>query len=521
MLTSNTLRFGTDIFGFFDSDDAGDTGDDESSSGTAIAPTVKRALLQAQPHGGGGWDCRYVTAVNGFNIQYTQPSSSKIRVVFKVEDDYMIFNNSVLQPFAYDASSSIDVLKYGNTVADLISLGSIPGFVGKRIWPVIALQAPSTLTAMPTISIGVVVQRGSEELSRTDESRVIELASSDSGGVPQISSITTVTDKVGNVSLDVKVRVRNADGNWSNYMKFSEVYGLEATAVQFQMTYNVSTTDGSDSATIKKIIIEHTTGETMVSSDGSAYLYSTVADYEVPLQRCYVTVRHSPLNDSEIRAYVNFMHKTKHRDLYKIGTANGSLQTFILGVNGERDPNIVAASVELYAGKSLIDDFAYTSDLSEVRLTAESGQEIYATYDYGHDVETWRRMTLEKTEPFNPKDGSCTSYYSYTLPDEEAGDADNPKTVSNVRLFFYRPLGKVENENLGKTNGKAQLFYLPHIPRASSITFSDSTIQHDFDPESYILTVQGKKANRDIIISYNWIGERVEVYSFTAGWSVA
>ena len=48
MLTSNTLRFGTDIFGFFDSDDTGDTGDDESSSGTAIAPTVKRALLQAQ-----------------------------------------------------------------------------------------------------------------------------------------------------------------------------------------------------------------------------------------------------------------------------------------------------------------------------------------------------------------------------------------------------------------------------------------------------------------------------------------
>ena len=516
MLKSNSIRFGTDEFGYAN-------GASEDGEGSNIISPFKKFALLIGKRGGGGWDCRYKDEVTGFELEYSQPTNCYIRLMFNVnQEGYYRFVNGNLELYSTEKPTLNQVLYDGNRIWDLVNVtkvGSIPGFVGKSIWPIIALQAPSDAEEMPWIKIGLNAKaNASTELQKTVESEVIALTTEDLS--PQIASITPKTSAKGNGSVDIKIRLRNGE-EWTDYMALDDAVEKEAQAVQFKYLYKVSTADGSDSVTVKNIVVAHTSGrETGATADGTANLYSTVIDYEVPLQRCNVIVRHEPLLDSEIQLYVNFMHKTEHREKIQIGTGTGSRQELSLGLDGTQataDPNVVPASLELYADGIPINDYSYNSVNSTVAFNAKKGAAILASYDYGNDSEVWRQMTHEVTEPFNPKNGLCTSYYHYLLPDE---DAEN-KTISNIRLRFRRLYGTVTNENLGTTTGKKMMFVLAHRPNPSTIEFSNSKIKYDYDNDNYILTITNSQVGLPIEISYKWIGAPIAVRAFTAAWSVA
>ena len=130
-------------------------------------------------------------------------------------------------------------------------------------------------------------------------------------------------------------------------------------------------------------------------------------------------------------------------------------------------------------------------------------------------MEVWRKMTLVSTEPYTD-DETWISRYEYLLPDDEA----TGKTISNIKIVMKRPTGKVTNQNLGKATGKVQLFALAHIPKMSTIKFSNSAVQFDYNEDSEILRVVAPR-NTDLIITYNWIGEEIRVRSWSAAWTLA
>ena len=515
MLVSNSMRFCTDIFGLIDDveepevdDTPQDTTDDSGQSSTTTPVEVvfnKQALLVSKT----ALNCANKSEVNGIVITGAEPSGTKRRFLWKFDDKVYKLNSAGNASELTGDLTAAYVLKNGNPASGLNALTSVPAFVGKKIFPIIALQAPSNADEFPTAAVELKTKTSTDTLTDTKESIVYELTQ---GETPTISEITADTTIKGNASVDIKVRLQNANESWTDYMTLANAADKEALAVQFKFVYKVTTTDGSDSAKVNFINIDHTLGKSVVSGD-NAYLYSIVADYDIPLQMCYVNVRHYPLVDSKIEAYVNFMHPTQHRELIQIGTGTGSRQELKLGVGGVKDNNIVASTIQLYVDGVSIEDFSYNSEISTVVLSAKKNSSIYASYDYERDDEVWRKMTLNVTEPYTD-DETVMSRFSYTLPDSEATD----KTISNIRIHIKRPSGTVSNYSLGTATGKKQLFVLPHQAKASSIKFSED-VDWEYDNDSYILSVVAKK-NTALVISYKWTGENVGIVSWAAGWAI-
>ena len=538
MLLSNTIRFCTDTFDVVEDDE-------ESTAADTAVNYVRQALLitKGKSDGtGSGWYLKNVSEVTKFELDgYTvdgvttgacsEPDNTRVRFVFRVREagstelKDKIFLTGNLVDFGHTITTE-NVLDYGNDMTTLRGLSAASlttALSGARVLPIIALGAKSNATAMPTASIGISYKKSSSELS-SEEYQTNEYVLTEDDELPIITAITPTVTKTGNGAIDLKVSIQDADGNWSNYMAPERAVDQQARAVKFKYVLSVTTTDGSDSVRLKKLSVTYADPKGGMTSNGVANLYSNVVDYEIPLQRCYLVVRHDPLKDSEIQAFVNFMHKPKHREMVLLGNGNGGKKEFFLGesVNSslDADPNVDCSSIRLYSNGSEIpsDNISFNSEVSTVWVTGTTnGVPIYASYDYDHDTEVWRRMKLESTEKFNPDIGACTSYYSYTLPDDEAED----KTISNVRLRFRRPTGTVTNESLGTAVGnKVQTFVLDHIPNESTIEFTDSTVNGQYDEESGVLNVTGK-SGRPIVISYSWKGEPIFVHSYSAGWSVA
>lgn len=536
LLESNTLRFCTDTF------NADVVEDDAGESSTTGSKAAKKALLIPKVHH--GIDCYNASAVTGFDLTGCNlPTNTDARFVFRIIDKYAstiedkIFNGAFLVNFDYDITVD-NVLKYGNTldqlkytnVANQTARNDIPGFVEKGIRPIIALSAAANAAEMPTVKIGIKKTTTADSKTKTFTTDEVDLTSEDL--LVQITSITPNVVIKGDATYTAEVRLRGLEDNsWSDYMPLTTAIDKDAKAVQFQYTLIVNTISGN-SIQMKNFIVEHTDGITKVT-DGSARLYSTIMNYEVPLQMCYVVVHHEPLHDAKIEAYVNFMPRPKHRELVEIGTGTGSSKAFVLGVtdNGVTvaDSNIDYSTLTLYYGDAQStemvqlsdEDIEYNSINSTVTYNVPNGKILFASYDYDYGVQNFRKMKAGEPQPFTPYDGTYTTRFSYTLPDDEANPADGePMTISNVALLLTSLKGTVTEENLGKATGKTQQFTLEHRPVTGSIEFTKTNVKSYLDSETKVLFVKASK-NTELKVSYKWTGEDITVYSFSAGWSVA
>ena len=285
----------------------------------------------------------------------------------------------------------------------------------------------------------------------------------------------------------------------------------DADAVQFRISYRVTTLSGSDTAKVDSIVIKSTMGAAAVSGE-IAELYSIITDYEHTLGTCAVSIHHDKLIDSKIGAFVNFMQPTKIRKLLPIGVATGASQQLMLGVDGVKDTGIDQGTIQLFAnGKPLL-NFGYNTEVSEVTVNATAGAAITASYEYGHQQEVWRTMNLEiDQQPYD--DGTYLTRFNYTLPDDEI----NGQTVSNVRIQLYRPTGTVEGESLGVATGLVQQLVLRHAAKAETI---QCNADFSYDADSQILTCIAPK-DTEIVCSYDWVGENPTIRQWSAGWSPA
>ena len=501
MLKSNTMRFATDTFGA-----ALPPLDDPTTEPTFS----KQALLVSKK----ALDCTDKTAVNNFLIEGTEPTGTKRRLAFKIDDTLYIFNNGTLAAFTYELNVD-EVLAHGNTVAELNDLTNITGFVGKKIYPIIALSAPYDAAELPTIKVSLVTA-SSTSLINTQISPVYELASE-----PQtISEITDKTTLTGQASYTIKVRLRDnyaitgeeetEEDNWSAYMSLAQAAGKQADAVQFKVQSTVTTNDGSDSVLVNSIAISHSEGEAIVSG-GTARLFSTVQNYEVDLQTCYCVVRHEPLVDSVIECYANFMEVPKTRELITIGTATGSRQELTLGLDGNADKNIVATSIRLYADATPIYNFDFSTELGTVVFTAVQGAVMTASYEYDYGTEEWIEMNPRVLQPYNDEDGTYASRFFLNLSHANSVG----KKISNV-MIRLRKLSGSATETLGVATGKKQLFTLQHKAKPSTISFTN-TVDFSYDGESGLLSLVAAKGT-ELTVSYDWQGENTVVRSFAAGW---
>lgn len=446
------------------------------------------------------------TSITGFVISGAEPEGTSRRIIFEVDNKLYYFTNDGLTLYPYHGELA-DVLEHGNTVAELLEVNGIVRWLNKKIYPIVALDAPFDAPIMPKIKIGLKVNCFNDEYTRDELSPVYELKHP-ANTPARIVSATFNKTNYGYARVNMLIRTRNLIGDWGDWQEFNAVANQEACAVQFKATYILTTLDGSDESKVFDVKVSYVTDAENISGD-TIELFTAPQSYYVDLGTCYAMIKHSELFDAVISAQIKYESPTLKRNEIVIGQGTGEMETYYLGINGGIDPAINQNTLHITAGGVNIIDFYYNTANASVTLSAKAGLDIKASYEYGVNVESWKDMLGEISQVGN--DGVHMSRFIYRLTDSEN------KRKSTVRFKIRRSSGSVANEVIGKADGSTQKFILPHRAQKESITANGAWT---YDEASQILSVTGNIGD-DLKVSYDWSGIIPTIYSYSVGWTPA
>lgn len=475
MISTNTMQRGTDSFHF-----------------------RRQALLKTTLP----WNLQGETSCTGFTISGTEPADTNRRIVFEVDGKLYYFTNDGLTRYRYHGELA-DILEHGNTVSELLAVEGIVQWIGKKIYPIIALDAPRDAEVMPKIKIGLKVNCFNDEYTRDELSPVYELKHAENPA--RITAATYNKANTGYAKSSCLIRLRDIGGDWGDWLEFADAINKEATAVQFKANYILTTLDGSDVASIFDCKIEYVTDSQNLSGDTlEIFTQPLQGDYNIGV--VYALIRHSELFDAQVKAFVNFTTPTQRRENIIIGRGSGELETYYLGTNGGIDRAIDHNTLKIMAGDKYITDFYYNVENATIDLKAESDVDIFATYSYDVPAENWIEMAKQSTEPYGDA-GQYMSRFIFRLTDSE-----NKKKFS-TKFSLSRNTGNVENDSLGNATGRLQTFVLPHRAKKESVSINGSWT---YDEDAQILKLMSS-VNDTLKISYDWAGIIPKVNSFVVG----
>lgn len=225
------------------------------------------------------------TTVDGFTLDGVQPTGTDRRIIFAVDKEdgtKRYVKLAVASGTATEAELKVSkattsgateetavtasditadyVLSVGNTVTELSTVTSIPAWVGKNVYPIIALIAPEDSASAPTLKLGIKTTTGVDQYEKTEESPAYVLAEED----VDVISVDANVETAGGAACDVSVRFYSG-GAWGDYMKLTEAKNVRASKAQFKARYQVTAIDGEDSARVKDAVIVYAASMAKVS----------------------------------------------------------------------------------------------------------------------------------------------------------------------------------------------------------------------------------------------------------------
>ena len=448
------------------------------------------------------------TKVKGFTISGVQPANTNRKVAFKVDNKWnKLTTEGALSPLPTQAITSDSVLAEGNTVSELTALTNVPSLSGKLVYPAIALYAGDGVTVMPTFGMTVKAEIDTTVDVYTKTSYSQEFVLHNELDV-LIKSVNVDSDTKGNGKLTLKARYATFDEEtaqietWSNYVDLLSVINKKCHKLQIKADYRVSTTDGSDSATLNDVTITYAK-EVVAKSDGTTDLVTLTQKFTNDLTYVHTYIKHKKLIDADLRAYVRLQKTPKKAEFKLIGYGTGARKTYKV-----IDEGINQDSLMVYVNGKAVYNFDFNTETSEITLVADVDVPINATYEFGWELFNY--VEMQKGVSQVNDSGAYTTEYSYTIPEHEG-----EYTVTAIKYELLRPEGKVTNEVIGVGTGKRQIIQLPHYARKETIVCNG---KWSYDYDSKRLTVIAP-ADTDIVISYDWSAESPQVYAVMAGWA--
>lgn len=446
----------------------------------------KRALFKCSEP----LDFSYETSVTELQIGGTEPEGTSRRIIFQIDGKLYRFVNNILDEYTGRGELE-DILENGNTVAELLELKNIQSFVGKKVFPLIALDAPADSPVFPKIKIAAKVNSYNDIYTLYKYSPVYELPS-------DARIFEAVESKYTNGNATVLTQCKINDGEW---LYLADCAFKDAQKIQFRSQFVLSTLDGSDFAKVNSVKLFYQTDKNL-SAAPTMEIISKPQDFNYDLKTCYALINHSELVDSQIKAFVSFSKLPIRRENVMIGTATGETQTLNLAYGGVVDSGIVADSIHLEVDNRTFPDFYFDVENSTVTLKADAGKEIFASYDI-YDAEDWREMEYLDGDTFS-------SRFCFNLADSL------DMKVCNVKFVVTRLSGSVENETLGLGTGKLQTFFLPHRAKLETLQCTGDFL---YDENSQILKVVAP-LNMPVVASYDWQGQLPQIKSYSWGVSI-
>lgn len=465
--------------------------------------------------------------VDGFTLGGVQPTGTDRRIIFAVDKEdgsKKYVKLAVASGTATEAELKVNkattsgateetaatasditadyVLSVGNTVTELGAVTSIPAWVGKNVYPIVALIAPEDSASAPTLKLGIKTTAGVDQYEKTEESPAYVLADED----VDVITVDANVETAGGAACDVSVHFFT-NGAWGDYMKLTEAKNIRASKAQFKARYQVTAIGGEDSAKVKDAVIVYAASSAKVSGQ-TAEIITQTKHYALEsdgkgLQFAQALIVHDKLRDAKIAAYAAFRAEPKTREMMQVATGDGKEQTVKLS-----DTGINHNSIKMQINGTPYWGFGYNTETNELTFTADKGAAVTASYEYGYEDEDWQKMEPVAQQVY--ENGTYASRYNYALPTTQTG-----KTIVDVKYELLRPTGDEKDVLLGTGTGDTQLFVLPHAARKDTITCTGKWTYND---DTRQLLVQAEKG-AEIKISYHWVAESQKVHAVAAGWA--
>ena len=454
------------------------------------------------------------TSINGITFEGIEPANTSRHIVFKVDDTWnKLTGDGNLEPLTTQDIDKDSVIAEGNTIAEVEALTDIPAFVGKLIYPAIALYASEKAEVMPTFGMTVNAEIDTTVDVYTKTAYSQEFVLHNKRDV-LVKSISVDSNTKGNGKITLKARYATFDETasteegagltekWSDYVDLLSVINVKCHKLQIKADYQVSITDGSDSATLNDVVITYAK-DVVAKADGTTDLVTLTEKFTNDLTYVHAYIKHKELIDADLKAYVRLQKTPQKADFKLIGYGTGARKTYKV-----TDSGINQDSLMVYVNGKVVYDFDFNTETSEITLVADVDVPINATYEFGWELFNY--VEMQKGVSQINDSGAYTTEYSYTIPAH-----DGEYTVTAIKYELIRPEGKATNEVIGVGTGKRQIIQLPHFARKETIQCNG---KWSYDYDSKRLTVIAP-ADTDIVISYDWIAESPQVYGVMAGWA--
>ena len=439
------------------------------------------------------WNATGDTTISGFTIEGAQPENSRRRFIFEVDNQLVKFDGNEVVNFNFPLNFQ-NVIQHGNTAEELAAVTSIPAWLGKKIFPIIAMDCPEDATTKPTAKISLKVNSINDIYAKDFFSPILRFQLT--GIRAKIKSAEVNFTTTGAATCLCYVRIKNNDV-WEDWTTIDAVKNKYGMAAQFKIRCIVSTFNGDDSVTIHGAKISYTTDDAIISGD-TTELYTIPEDANYNLSACRAVLRHDKLQDVNISAEAIYFSDVTTRENISIGTGNGVLQSLTLP-----DNFVLQDTLKIFAGGVEVEDFFYNTQTSEIQVNAAVGVAITATYDCGKNELFRKTLTLDNTYP----DGE--NFATRFIND----DATDKKIAAIV--YKIEKLRGSAVENLGTATGELQTFNLEHRALKESISCSGSWI---YDEDKQILKVI-QPEGENISVSYDFIGKSPVIFGYAAGWA--
>lgn len=327
-------------------------------------------------------DATNFTNIHGFNVAGVQPADSQRKFVFTVNDENFIFSGST--PISFDYEINLEnVLKYGNTAAEIAAVNNVSSWAGQKIYPIIALDCAADSNVAPSVRLSLNVSPSNDIFSKSVISPVF--AAKEKFKFKDFRANATLS---GNASANFQIRRQN-ENVWGSWESFQDAKFKTADSFQLRANLAVTSLNGADSAKINSVSVELADGDNLCVD--SFEIVSSPLDAGDNLATAYALVRHSFLDDKNISAFVCFSSTLEEKNV-TLGTGNGSTQNFTLP---DTDFDFSTLTVQLN-GKNIC-DFYFNSNSNSISVTAPQGDIVTANYFCGAVEENWLEMDKQFT----------------------------------------------------------------------------------------------------------------------------
>ncbi len=325
-------------------------------------------------------DLTHADKVNAVNVTRSQPAGTSIHLAFRVDGKWGALSDiGEFVPFSVNSADYDNVANFGNTPQDCDNMSDAPGLAGHTVGVAFALSAQDPSNALPSCSVSFNYSSATQKLSYSETSSVFNI-NPDSLILSASSSQTS--SQGGNVNTFI--RLQDSSGAWGNWTALDNVKGSHASAVQFRADYS-ATTLGTSSAKLNSATLIYSDGGVIPAGLGEAEIISNTNDWYLPIKACRLTLRHTPLADTNIECYVAFRPRPSLATGEHLGIGAGERKTFQLA----NTSGIKYDTFRLYFdGQREYSGFELNCEAGRVTCNPPEGCVVSCDYEYGWGQET-------------------------------------------------------------------------------------------------------------------------------------